>query len=242
MTTYVSETNTVATLTQALLVWSHKNGEPAYASMHDVRNGVVQPTQKPLSIKQLNAFCTVTVRPLKERTQSQRAVEVIPSNVLFSDPENDITCWWRPSQASPQFFDCAEFGGAMQGVCNLPSLVFFQKGASLHICAVTGSERPTSDTAVFHAPMFNTDHTGYVCLGNIGLVPIRQWSDMPRNEREFLHGINTHPNGKHIKTRYPSGLFSLWRDLVKNPETPWDDAWLNPMNLDLQTWIKGGLK
>lgn len=234
--TFVSESNPTPTLTHALLVWT-LNDKPAYASLNSVRNGVVEHQQKPLTSKQLLQFSQNLIEPISKASHKDRLVEITPERVLLSDPVNDLTVWWRPSRPTPQFFNCAELG-TIQGVCHMPHLVFAKRGSHLAVCAVAGNQRPTNDSPVFHAPMFNTYEEGDICLGGVGLLPIKTWADMEANEENFLRGINTHPNGGHVKTRYLTGIFALWRDLVNDPKLEWEDCWLNPMGFDLQHWIK----
>lgn len=226
-------------LTQAMLVWT-LTGRPAYASIHPVVDGVIKHEKDPITSKQLLEFCRNVIDPLRKDAVKERLVEITPPRVLLSDPVNDLTVWWRPSKPTPQFFDCDELG-VIQGVCHMPNLVFAQSGARLSVCAVSGNQRPTNESKVFHAPMFNTYSNGGVCLGGVSLSQITKWADMDANEDDFLRGINTHPNDGHVKTSYPTGIFALWRDLVNDPKLKWDDSWLAPMrttNLDLQQWIK----
>lgn len=237
---FVSESNLTPQLTHALLVWT-LNDQPAYASLNPVKDGVVQHQQQALTSKQLLRFTREMIDPMSKAAIKEMQVEITPMRVLLSDPVNDLTVWWRPGRPTPQFFDCDELG-TIQGVCHMPSLVFVQKGTGLSVCAVAGQDRPTNDSAVFHAPMFNTYASGAVCLGGVHLQPIKGWDDIDANEEGFLRGINTHPNGQHAKTRYANGIFALWRDLVKNPKLAWDDTWLNPMGGNLRDWIKGHVK
>ncbi|MDT8992820.1 hypothetical protein RQP54_18245 [Curvibacter sp. APW13] len=238
---FMSESNPTPQLTHAMLVWTLNDGHvPAYASINPVKDGVVQHQKDAVSSKQLLQFSQDLIAPLAKNALKDRKVEITPSTVLLSDPINDLTVWWRPGRPTPQFFDCDELG-TIQGVCHMPGLVFAQKGRSLSICAVAGNYRPLNESAVFHAPMFNTGNRGDVCLGGVRLKPIQQWADIDTNETAFLRGINTHPNGNHVKTSYPTGLFALWRDLIGNPQMEWDDAWLTPMKTTLQQWIKGCL-
>ncbi|BDT74026.1 hypothetical protein os4_35790 (plasmid) [Comamonadaceae bacterium OS-4] len=238
-TGFVSDANPTPELTQALLVWT-LSGRPAFASINSVQKGVIQHQKDPITSKQLLAFTQQIINPLRMEASRDRQVEITPARVLLSDPVNDLTVWWRQAQPTPQFFDCDELG-AIQGVCHMPSLVFAQHGTGLSMCAVAGNQRPTNDSKVFHAPMFNTYTDGGVCLGEVSLRSITKWTDMDANENNFLRGINTHPNGGHVKTKYPTGIFALWRDLVNDPQLKWDDSWLAPMRttgLDLQQWIK----
>lgn len=238
--TFVSDSNPTPQLSHALLLWSNNNS-PAYASLNPVKAGVIGHQPKALTSKQLLQFSQQMIAPLAASILKNRSVEITPERVLLNDPVNDLTVWWRPSRPTPQFFSCEELG-TIQGVCNMPSLVFAQHERSLSVCAIAGNQRPTNDTPVFHVPMFNTYDNGSVCLGGVSLSSIEKWTDMDQNESDFLRGINTHPNGNHIKTRYPTGIFALWRDLVKDPKLAWNDNWLNPMKLDLQNWIKAGIK
>ncbi len=236
---FVSDSNPISTLTHALLIWTI-SGKPAFASLNPVKDGEVQHQEKSLTSKQLLQLTQEVIAPLGKASITDRQIDITPERVLLSDPVNDLIVWWRPGRPTPQFFDCDELG-VIQGVCHMPSLVFVQKGRSLSVCAVAGTQRPSNETPVFHAPMFNTYAGGSVCLGGIHLDSIQKWTDMDSNEDKFLRGINTHPNDNHVKTRYLTGIFALWRDLINDPELKWEDCWLNPMNCSLQEWIKGRL-
>lgn len=235
-TQFVTESNPVGTLSQALLVFTDKSG-PVYATLNPVDKwGNIEPVASSLTLAQLRKFNN-TLQQIANKTATQSRVEIIPANVLYTDPHQAVTVWWRPGKPTPQFFDCEELG-LVQGVCAMPSLVFAQTDKSLSVCAIRGHDRPANDTPIYHAPLFNTYDNTSVCLGDVTLEPISSFASIDRNESAFLRGINTHANGIHIKTLYPTGIYALWRDLVANPSISWNDAWLNPCNKSMGQWLK----
>ena len=231
---------TSAHLTQALLIWQTPSKVPAHASMHTVRDGVIEPAATPLTLRQLHSF-NQSLQGLVSSTvaKAQNALQLLPATVLAFEPHLSTTVWWRPTSPVPQFYDCAELG-KIQGVINIPSLVFCQEGNGLKVCAIKGKDRPGAQTLVYHAPLFNIHSNGAVCLGEVNLKSVHLIEDIASNETAFLRGINTHPNGDHRKTNYPTGIFALWRDLIAKPKTPWNDKWLVPMGkLTLSQWLEG---
>jgi PRTRC genetic system protein B len=217
----------------AILLYQ-SGAEIQYASQHDIRHGEIQPG-KPLELGQVQALAHALTDLAVTTTRDSFDV-LFESTLLMSNPLVRRAVWYRPAAPASQFYDCEELG-KMQGVVNMPTLVFDQQGGGLRICAIRGVDRPTADTPIFHAPMFNTDQGGNVCLGDVALqLPVKPELRAANQER-FLHGINTHPNGRHRKTTYEHGLFALWRDLVQAPQTPWNDDWLAPMGTTLGSWI-----
>ena len=119
----------------------------------------------------------------------------------------------------------------------MPSMVFVQRDEELYVCAVKSKERPDDNSEVFYAPMFNTYADGKVCLGDIKLEFPDTPTKMLANQGNFLRGVNTHPNGHHIKTSYKFGLFGLWKKLLDKPATKWNDNWLAPTDQTLDEWL-----
>ncbi len=240
----VQEASPQATLTQALLLWTIPTSRPevslAHATLNAVVDGVIQPNTESLSLAQLRAL-NVSLQGLADSKAGRQGIGVFPPNLLYSDPHQALTAWWRPGGATPQFFNCAELG-QIQGVVPMPSLVFKQQGGHLAVCAVAGGGRPDASTLVCHAPLFNIHTDGSVCLGDVDIESIGDFCAMERNQAAFLRGVNTHPNGQHKKTHYPHGVFALWRDLIANPTQGWDDAWLVPMpnQMTLGQWLMKG--
>lgn len=239
---FVNESNPTVQLTHALLIWTAEKGrtEPGHASLHKVLDGVIQPTPKPLTLKQLRSV-NDTLQSAADRTEKQREIEIYPDRLLYADSNSALTVWWRKGRPTPQFFQCEELGGQVQGVCAMPSMVFMQRGSSLFIAAFKGNERPHVHTQLFHAPLFNTYEETRVCLGGVHLEPVNSFDAIENNETAFLRGINTHANGRHRKCGYEHGLYAMWRDLLANPSMVWNDDWLVPTEFDLGNWIKEDL-
>lgn len=237
-TNFVSEVAQDATLSQAILLWKYKGGAAAHVALHDIKNGAISSKSRELTVRDLREF-NRDLQDIAENTAKQTAVDILPEHVLYSDPISSMTVWWRPSTPTPQFFNCAELGKT-QGVCAMPSLVFKQIGTDMSMCAIQGKQRPTSDTPIFHAPLFNTYSDTRVCLGQVKIEEISEYKLIQRNEKSLLCGVNTHPNGQHAKCKYPNGLFAMWRDLLADASIVWDDAWLSPIDMTLGEWIKEG--
>ena len=233
---------TQASLTQALLIYSGADkAQVVHASLHDVTDGVVQPSLTPLTMQALRALETTLNQGLNTRSSASAAPCIWPANVLLHDTRDQLIAWFIPSHATVQHFDCPELGQRSETV-NMPSLVMVQSDDRLHICAVKGKTRPEFDTAIFHAPMFNTYESGSVCLGCIELSFPDTTSQMLANQAAFLRGVNTHPNGRHNKTKYEFGLFALWKLLLEDPAKPWKDQWLMPKNQTLGQWLTNEIK
>jgi PRTRC genetic system protein B len=236
---FVQETNPTALLTKALLLWTSPDPKAVeHATLNDIVDGVIQPNTASITLAQLRALNT-SLQELANEKAGKHGVAVFPPQLLYADPYQAVTAWWRASAPAPQFFDCEELG-RIQGIVAMPSLVFLQRGTSLAVCAVAGRARPDTAAPVYHAPLFNTGSLGDVCLGEVALEPMGEFGAIHRNQDAFMRGINTHPNGLHSKTNYPTGIFALWRDLIADPTLGWDDQWLVPMQgrITLGQWLE----
>jgi PRTRC genetic system protein B len=223
-------------LSGAILLYSD-GGAIGHASLHKVADGVVDSAAKPLSLKALRDLSHNLARGITQTPVKAACAAIWPSTILYLDKQEEKALWYLPQANTLQVFEDDELGRRKENL-NMPTLVFYQSGTSLSVCAIQGTQRPEGDTPVYHAPLFNVYENGVICLGQVKLKRPCTADDVFSNQAEYLIGINTHPNGRHCKTTFPTGIHGLWNHLLANPTTPWDDQWLSPADCTLSQWIE----
>jgi PRTRC genetic system protein B len=156
---------------------------------------------------------TLTSKNLKSLAQQaqqglKQDFEVIPANVLVAN--DSLLAWWMPEGTQLMSFDVSmhDLAGKsrLQGVSGnvpTPALVFAMMrnrnagGAfeGLFVYALEKSERPTSETLLFRAPLLNVGEDGSVCWGD-GVKPAgKTVKDIPSWQALFFSSVFTHYNG-----------------------------------------------
>lgn len=174
-------------------------------------------------------------------------VTVLPPEVLHLEP--DATAWWLPPVKRPMLIIDAQ---GKDSVCDVvwPGLVAVVVRRVLHLVAVEGAERPTGDSAVFHAPLPNVYATGQVCTGSARLPASQAVTDIPAwNEvitaTWFTHDLHDDvlppPPAKKggrkaaVQDNYRAARFWISRAADASPLTA-DE--MVPKSLRLAEWIE----
>lgn len=204
-------------LSKAILVYKDRSSsETVFASVHDIVDNKGVPT--------IAAGLPVTKKGLKEmmatlNPQEKEQPALLDQNLLAKG--DDYLVWYCPPQERQVWFKCKELGEVTAKV-SLPGIVFAVAGNEWFVFATKGDGRPTAETELFVAPLFNVWHGGRICVGNID-IPKRSNRYQPKIwEKSFWESNFTHPNihEKGALTAHRGGPFGLWRALLKGKKFP----------------------
>jgi PRTRC genetic system protein B len=209
-----------------------------YLESHDINDKGEVLAGKPLEQSTLQGIVDVF---FDERKNMSRITGMIPDNLLAFElrPGGGYKMiWWRPAEKR-----------VLQHTASLkiptdnawiPALIYSVEHNSLTVYALENDTRPQSATKLFHAPFFNVDDDGDVCLGNANVKKpkdpsytdiMKYWEDL------FWLSEFSHVNGEE---KIKSGdLAEFWRKLLKrNCSKKWSDIdQLIPTKKTLKTII-----
>jgi len=195
-------------LKQAVLLY--QEGSRAFATLHEVK---FRPNEAPY----LCAGQSVTtgfLETLAKGLGASMAAEVLPEHVLARTPE--LIAWWSRTQPRLMFFgdgnaEAKRLNGKMYPH---PPLVFMIHGRELFVRALAEDCRPAADTRLKHAPYWNTDSAGRVCLGSMRVPEEVSVASLSGWENAYFASEFTHPSGAVRLTTHPGGFLGLWSGLA----------------------------
>ncbi len=156
------------------------------------------------------------LRALTERlTEKGRSRHLLPPEVLVAD--QDLLVWHTPAQRRPVFWETGTEVDRWSGKPALfPALLWIAGPKSLHLFALASDARPTADTPLYRAPVYNVYATGMMCPGTVRMpeFPVAEPEVIAGYETAFFCSSFVHTNlgGKDI-TNYWGGHAGLWKSL-----------------------------
>lgn len=107
--------------------------------------------------------------------------------------------WWRPPGKAAMQFDAKYQGTAsiarLSGIpVPLPGLVFIASPGELRVYAVQGEQRPTLETELCHAPMWNMFSSASVCQGTATYPKEASPEQQRAWEEVFFNSLFTGPS------------------------------------------------
>lgn len=188
-----------------LMVYQVGHANRAYVTVHDVVEGRGAPVLgagRPADLGFLRA--------LSEALQDGVKPELLPDYVLCRTA--DTIVWWSEAQRRSLFFSPQASDGLSRlnaKVYAMPPLVWKIEGRHLYVRSLRDNARPRANTKLCHAPYWNTDASGRVCLGDmkrptsVGLDTLRSWED------GYFGSQFTGQNGGGERVR--GGLAKFWK-------------------------------
>lgn len=167
-------------------------------------------------------------------------LDLLPEGLLrYSDAS---LTWWRAPGRSTQHWKTAK--GRVTVDAMLPGLVFHVVDGVLHVAACGGTEHPTLQTHLYHAPLGNVfADMGRVCIGNVTTPRVWSPDTLGQWEDVLLSSLYTHTN--HDSTLASRGdttaLLAFWKKRA-HLESPPQAKLLSPLahsgeRLTLGGWI-----
>jgi len=128
-------------------------------------------------------------------------VGLIPPNLLFQ--QGHLTAWYVSGSKRDMWIQNHNDTSRLMSLKVIwPNLIFIVTGETLRVFSYLGTQRPTEQTQLFHAPLMNIGSDGRVCLGTAthprkrGIASIPEWEGVMFNTR-FSH--TNHPHTLRVK-------------------------------------------
>lgn len=199
-------------LRRAILLYRADGKNPCFATIHDC--AVLSGKPVILAGRAMSPAMSRAVAATLGATGMQGGF--LPANVLMIDGEHLV--WHEPPlvrhlafKASTQFPERSL--GTCAGKVPTPGAIFVAGPQTWSVFAYKGAQRPQPDTPLFHAPFYNVDRTGSICVGNVSVPKstaaerIAAWNDA------FFRSYFSHANYDGV-VDHPDDATGLWRALL----------------------------
>jgi PRTRC genetic system protein B len=154
---------------KALLIYTKHTEEDTtsvYVESYDISKMGNPINAHPLTVKEMLSLNAIFHSAQEFKTGFLRCRGVIPSKVLYVNPEKaGYAVWYTPPQEVPLFF--ANTLGIKSGRGKVPAMVWKASREELSVYALKGHRKPVGNTGLFHAPFFNVATDGKVCMGTV---------------------------------------------------------------------------
>jgi PRTRC genetic system protein B len=166
----------------------------------------------PLSIQEMIDLSTLLQRSSEVQNGYLKCAGILPLKVLHVNSCGaGFAVWYTLPQEVDLLF--SEGLDIPSGRAKVPGMVWRASKQGLQVFAFKGNRRPDMDTVLFHAPFFNTNVSGEVCMGNVRV-------EIPENalledfillwEKFFWGSYFSHPAGGFDAVSMD--INGLWRD------------------------------
>lgn len=170
----------------------YKSEEDFYLQIHEITrqsNKFVLGDGRPFQREHLLGLA-VALR--KQALNTLRLRDLLSDRVLYFQPHITGTkfIWYcKPKRYHVKFSDVSH----KDGEYFYPGLIFAVSEKRIFVFAFKGAEKPTGKTKLYHAPFYNVDANGLVCMGNILDSKRKAYleEEIERWERRFFGGVFT---------------------------------------------------
>lgn len=119
---------------------------------------------------------------------------LLPENVLFLKQSyfNTSIVWYQPPMKRKLYF--SKQLKLQNENYNLPGLIFIAHQKELYVFAFKGKSKPTAQTKVYKAPLYNIYKDGQVCIGNTkeALKKTELYAEIARHDKRFFNSRFDH--------------------------------------------------
>ncbi len=215
----VAEAGESASLEGAILLYgAAKDRSITYCTVHDVKPVAGRPTIQAGRLMNQNDLMVLVDRVASARSALETSW--LDAKVVAKGPDRLV--WWTPECRRAMFFEKSTYNKSTfdgHAQCPLPAMVWMAiPKVGLYVYALSENHRPTPDSPLFQAPLFNIWGNGKVCLGSAVAPPADRAGD-PHAWEETLFGSRfTHPNFTEAN-RLTKGInpVAFWRAMVAKP-------------------------
>lgn len=161
---------------------------------------------------------------------------VLSSNILSIDnSENGKVIWFTESMERELYF--VKDLNIPNGMAKVPALLWYADKQHLKIYALNDDLRPNENTELFHAPFFNVNSSGSVCMGTVN-ARIKKSSSLEEFvetwKYNFFNSYFSHLMFNHNPIK--GNCVNLWKELIKN-QKPFPVDVLIKSNLKLKNLL-----
>lgn len=201
---------------KALIIY--KSHQDSYVEAYDMDSNGCPINAHPLSVMESIALAKALDTSDELKQAFLKPEGLLPKNVLYINPDrNGYAIWYTPPRVAGLYFQPGL--GILNGKAHIPALIWRANRSSLWIYAITNHSDIVTESALYHAPFFNTGNDGKVCMGTVNIdLPkncgleefMRLWQDYFFNSF-FSHLLGNNP--------VRGNIVQLWQQLV-NTDKP----------------------
>ena len=168
----------------------------------------------PLTVKEMIALSELMQSTQELQNNYLQCKAVIPSSLVFVNSQtNGYAVWYSlPKEVDLFFNDSLDIPS---GKTKIPALLWKATKERLQVFALKGRAKPTVDTLLYYAPLFNLSQDGSVCMGTVNVNIDRKTcleQFMAQWENYFFNSYFTHTLGNHRHCK--GNLVQLWQEQV----------------------------
>lgn len=226
---------------KALLIYGHNEGNQGlrsvYIESYDIGINGKPINAHPLTIKESIALSELLQTSSELQNHFLRSKGVLPANVLFVNPDKQgYAVWYTPPQERNLLF--IDKLTIPCGKAFVPGMIWKAGRDGVSVFAVKSKNRPQDHSVLYHAPFFNINYNGAVCMGNVRITIERtthlqefmfQW------EQYFFNSYFSHTlQGGSI---IDGNIVQLWQGLIDS-DTRFPENVLIKTNFTLSSLFK----
>ena len=191
----------------------------------------------PLTLREAGALAKSLKIEADHKKPFLKSDGIIGSHILQIDPTHDgIVVWYSKTQLRNLLF--IENLGIPNGKANIPPLLWIANRNKISVYAMNTSNRPTEKTSLYHAPFFNVNDNGAVCMGTVD-ISIKKTASLEEFttawENYFFNSYFSHLMLSHNPIK--GNLVSLWKKLT-NTDKPFPKEKLLKANKTLKNILR----
>lgn len=166
----------------ALAFYQNGSASEIRVTKHDILNNALG-LATPLS----NETAISLIGQLISQNGMPNEYSLTPENLIYATSSSVI--WWTKHHTRRIVYGNKDF------TVHFPNLLFIYSGSNkLKIFALSNDKRPSMDSKLCHAPLFNVYGSANVCLGSVNLPAEASPRVMPTVVDEFFSARATHEN------------------------------------------------
>ncbi|AZA54561.1 PRTRC system protein B [Chryseobacterium sp. G0201] len=199
----------------ALVFYQTVTGNPdCYVESFDMDKHGNLINAHPLTLREASALAKSLTIESTDKKPFLKSDGVIDSHILQVDPMHDgIVIWYSKAQLRNLLF--IEKLGIPNGKANLPPLLWIANRNRISVYALNTGNRPTEKTPLYHAPFFNVNSDGAVCMGTVD-VNIKKTASLEEFttawENYFFNSYFSHLMPSHNPIN--GNLVSIFKKLI----------------------------
>lgn len=192
---------------------SNKRNATAYVECFDMDKDGHPVNAHPLTVREANRLAKALNTETEKKENFLKPKGILDPHVLYTDAQNWKAIWFTKGQQKKLYF--TDKLGIPNGIAHVPPLLWKADREALSIFALKSNKRPTANTSLFHAPLFNVYESGNVCMGTVD-VSIKQSACLEEFitawERYFFDSYFSHLMEHHNPVE--GNCVLLWEGLI----------------------------
>lgn len=159
---------------KALLIYAtaadngQDNNLSAYVESYDIGREGKPVNAHPLSDRETAELAKILSYNNGVQQGFLRCRGLFPENLLWLDAtDSGAALWFTPQMEVKLYF--TESLGIPSGKAHVPPMIWKASRNQLSVFAFTGKKKPRAATPLYHAPFFNVNVDGQVCMGTVSI-------------------------------------------------------------------------